>query len=97
MKVIIIIYLLFFGLAYLNLGIGIINYVSSRSVSIRNSAFLDLAKIRADCHLHVFFIHVIMVLGFALDFGLTVSQYGFISTHIVFIWLPTRTRHTKST
>lgn len=73
------------------------NHVSSRSVSMRNSAFLDLARMRADCHLQVFFIHVIIVLGFALDLGLTVSQYGFISTQTVFIWLPTRTRHTKST
>ena len=73
-----------------------INYVSSRSVSIRNSAFFDLARIRADCHLHVFFIHVNIVFGLAFDLGLTVSQYGFISTHTVFIWFPTRTRQTKS-
>ena len=72
------------------------NHVSSRSVSIRNSAFFDLARMRADCHLQVFFIHVSIVFGLAFDLGLTVSQYGFISTHTVFIWFPTRTRQTKS-
>jgi hypothetical protein len=74
-----------------------LDYVSSRSVSILNSAFFAFAGMRADCHLHVFFIQVNIVFGFALDRGLTVSQYGFISIQTVLTWFPTRTRQTKST